>query len=404
MKRNNRILIALLLVFGLYSNISCKKEDNTTFTTYNAFSQPSATSPTVRADGTVFFTGTTVDLTWASENKDNNAVAWNVYFGPGKAPALYKSGVTAQTLTVPVLDGQTYYWKVEIVDVRGVKTTSDVYKFIAVDGSSPKLAVGLTCTTDVLSAIGVDLAPDKVVDLRLLILKKSDMSIVKTIDAGAANESFGDFATLADGDYVLGVDIFSTINAGTINNTVTLSLSLQFSQLGILNQTLDYPDVMTNANPCKLYRTYLATVKKTGSVYAVAKEVSFLNPAVLVWKGTDDTYPSEITSTSSCTSTTMTGLGFGWMLDYWGEIITSGGTLAYTISGTTITIPLQKYCKTTWNGAAQPEYSISGTGTIDNSGATPVWTIKYDFIQSGKSILTKGNGVPLGYLQAVIHP
>ena len=403
MKRNNRILIALLLVFGLYSNISCKKEDNTTFTTYSAFTQPSATSPVVRPDGTVFFTGTTVNLTWTSANPNSDAIAWNVYFGPGKAPALYKSGLTAQTLAVPVLDGQTYYWKVDILDGRGVKTTSEVYKFIAVNGSSPKLAVALTCTTDVLTAIGVDLPPDKVVDLRLLILKKSDMSIVKTIDAGAANESFGDFATLADGDYVLGVDIFSTINAGTINNTVTLSLALQFSQLGMLNQTLDYPSVMTNANPCNLYRTYLATVNKKGSVYTVAKEVSYLKPAVQAWLGTDDAYTSEVKTTASCTSTTMTGLGFGWMLDYWGEIITSGGTLAYTVSGTTITIPLQKYCKTTYNGAAQPEYSISGTGTIDNSGATPVWTIKYVFFQSGKSILTAGNGVPAGFLQAVIH-
>ena len=67
-----------------------------------------------------------------------------------------------------------------------------------------------------------------------------------------------------------------------------------------------------------------------------------------------------------------------------------------------IRTPLQKYCKTTYNGAAQPEYSISGTGTIDNSGAFPVWTIQYDLIQSGKSILTAANGVPDGYLEAVI--
>lgn len=45
------------------------------------------------------------------------------------------------------------------------------------------------------------------------------------------------------------------------------------------------------------------------------------------------------------------------MLEYWGEIITSGGSLTYTTTATTITIPLQKYCKTTYNGAAQPRYS-----------------------------------------------
>src|SRR5665647_1161191 len=141
MKRDNRISAALLLIFGLFSVITCTK-DNTTFTTYGAFTQPAASSPIVREDGTVLFTGSTVNLSWASENKNNDAVSWNVYFGSGKSPAMYKSGLTTQTLAVPVLDGQTYYWKVEIADVRGVKTTSEVFKFIAINGLNPKLSVG----------------------------------------------------------------------------------------------------------------------------------------------------------------------------------------------------------------------------------------------------------------------
>jgi hypothetical protein len=403
MKRNNGILIALLLLFGLFTIISCTK-DSTTFTTYGAFTQPAATSPTVRADGTVLITGPTVNLTWTSESAGHDPVSWNVYYGTGKKPALYKSGVTSSTLAVPVLDGQTYYWKVDIVDARGVKTTSDIFKFIAVSGTNPKMTVALTVTTDILTAIGVDKKADDVVDLRFLILKKSDMSIVKVVDNGYADETFNDFGTLPDGDYVLGVDIYSTINAGDLNNPVNLTFALQFNQLGMINQTIDYPNVMTNVNACSLYRTYLATVKKAGAAYTILKAVSYMTPPVVTWNGTDDSYPSQVKTTESCTSKTMTGLGFGWMLDYWGEIITSGGTLTYTTSGTTITIPLQKYCKTTWNGAAQPEYSISGTGTIDNSGAAPKWTIKYIFYQNGKSILTAGNGIPAGYLQAVITP
>lgn len=403
MKRKNIILAILPIIVAIFGLQSCTKEDSKIFTTHNAFTQPATTSPVVRPDGTVFFTGTTVNLTWTSENKDNNTVSWNVYFGTTASPALFKSGLTAMTLAVPVADGNTYYWKVEIVDVNKVKTTSEVYSFTAVNGTNPEINIDLTVSTDVKTAIGLDKTADQVVDLRFLVLKKSDMSIVATVDDGNANESYHDLGTLPDGDYVLGVDIFSTINAGDFNKPINLSLSLQFDQLGMIDKKLDFPNVMTNVNPCKLYRTYLANVKKVGAVYTITSAISYLTPPVTTWTGTDDAYPSEITTTLNCTSTTMKGLGFGWMLDYWGEIITSGGTLAYTVSGTTITIPLQKYCKTTYKGAAQPEYSISGTGTIDNSGATPVWTIKYDFIQSGKSILTKANGVPLGYLQAVIH-
>ena len=402
MKRKNIILAILPILLAVFALQSCTKEDSATFTSYSAFTQPATTSPTVKADGTVFFTGSTVNLTWTSENKGNNVVAWNVYFGTDKSPALYKSGLAAQTLSVPVADGKTYYWKVEIADARGVKTTSETYSFIAINGTNPKINVDLNVTTNVKTAIGLDKTADQVVDLRFLILKESDKSIVAVADDGAANETYPDLGTLPDGDYLLGVDIFSTINAGDFNKPINLSLSLQFNQLGMIDQKLDFPDVMTNANPCNLYRTYLAKVTKVGPKYTITSAVSYGTPPVHSWTGTDDAYPSQVKTTASCTSTTMTGLGFGWMLDYWGEIITSGGTLVYTTSGTTITIPLQKYCKTTYNGAAQPEYSIKGTGTIDNSGATPVWTIRYDFIQSGKSILTKGNGVPLGYLEAVI--
>lgn len=403
MKRKNIILAILPIIIAIFALQSCTKTDSTTFTIHNAFTEPATTSPVVRPDGTVLFTGTTVNLTWTSENKDNNAVSWNVYFGEDASPALFKSGLAAQTIAVPVEDGKTYNWKVEIADVNKVKTTSEVYTFTAVNGTNPEINIDLTVSTDVKTAIGLDKTADQVVDLRFLVIKKSDLSIVATVDDGNANESYSDLGTLPDGEYLLAVDIFSTINAGDFNKALNLSLSLQFDQLGMIDKKLDFPNVMTNANPCKLYRTYLANVKKAGAVYTITSAVSYLTPLVTTWKGTDDAYPSEITTTLNCTSTSMKGLGFGWMLDYWGEIITSGGTLAYTVSGTTITIPLQKYCKTTWNGAAQPEYSISGTGTIDNSGATPVWTIKYDFIQSGKSILTKANGVPLGYLQAVIH-
>lgn len=403
MKKISITFVTLLLLCSLFTMKSCKK-DNTTFTTEYTAAQPIALSPAVGADGTVFFTGTTVDLKWSADNK-GPAASWDVYFGTSKSPALFQSGVSQPSVTVTVSDGITYYWKVISTDANGIVTTSETYKFTAVNGTNPKLTVNLNVTTDVLSAIGVILEPDKVVDLRFLILKKSDMSIVGTVDDGFANEVYRGFQTLPDGEYVLGVDIFSTINAGTINAPVNLSLQLKFVQLGVIDTLLDYPNVMTNANPCNLYRTYLSTVKKIGSAYTITRTVSFLKPEILTWKGDDATFPSQVTTTASCTSKTMTGLGFGWMLDWWGEVIISGGTLTYTSTATTITIPLQAYCKTTYLGAAQPAYSIQGTGTIDNSGAYPVWTIHYDFKQGNTFIaqyLLDNAAWPTNYFEAII--
>lgn len=265
------------------------------------------------------------------------------------------------------------------------------------------LSVDMSWETDVVTSIGMELDPDEVVDLRLLIVKASDKSIVGEED-GATFETFSDFNTLPNGDYLIAADINSTINAGDYNKPVNLDLELAFKETGAIDTTLSFLKVMTNVNDCPLFRTYLAAVTKAGSSYTIAKAVSYMIPAVVEWNGEDATYPSEVTTTESCAGKTMTGLGFGWMLDWWGEVITSGGTLVYTVSGTTVTIPLQDYCKTTYNGAAQPAYKIQGTGTIDNSGAYPVMTIHYDFIQSGVSIATVSMdyGWPTAYFEAII--
>jgi hypothetical protein len=409
MKKDIKTLVMLPIIMVLFVIQSCRQEDNTTFTVEHAFTQPVATSPKVRPDGTARFTGSTVTLAWSSEAAGGNAQSWDVYFGTSSTPPLYKSGVTQTSIDVPVEDGKTYYWRVVIKDARGIITDSyfpgyKYFSFTAVNGLNPKMNVNMSATTNVATAIGMDLAPDDVVDLRLLVLKKSDMSVVKIIDNGVSSESYDGFGGLADGEYLLATDIYSTKNFGDFNAPVSLSLSLKFKQLGIIDTTLTFANVMTNEYPCDLYRTYLATVVKAGPAYTISSTVSYMAPPVITWLGDDATYPSEVTTTESCDAKTMTGLGFGWMLDWWGEIIKTGGTLTYTVLGNTITIPLQPYCTTTYKGAPQPPYSIQGSGTIDNSGAFPVYHIQYDFIQDGQSIGTISNqyGWPTKYFEATI--
>lgn len=126
MKRKIFIAAMLPVLFGLFALQSCSKEEGS-FTIYNAFSTPSVTAP---ADGaTVKITGTTVDLKWVSTSKDGVTPIGDVYFGTDSKPALYKAGVTGNTLTVPVALGQTYYWKVVMIDPNKVTTTSATWSF-----------------------------------------------------------------------------------------------------------------------------------------------------------------------------------------------------------------------------------------------------------------------------------
>lgn len=390
----------MLGLTGLVTMQSCTKEGSGSYTAYSSFTTPAIVAP---ANGNYLtVTGTTVELKWESTSADGDAQNWDVYFGDVASPPLVKKGHTAQTYTVTVQKGVEYFWHVIGWDANGIPARSETWSFTVIDPASDMI-VDMSWATDVATVIGLDLAPEDAVDMRLLITKKSDGSIVGESD-GSSFESYADFNTLPDGEYLVAADIYATIDAGDFNKPINIDITLAFNQAGIVDQTIDYPKVMTNANACSLYRTNLATVKKTGTSYTITKAVSYVAPGVVTWKGTDADYPSQVTTTESCAGKSMKGLGFGWMLDWWGEKIVSGGTLTYTTTATTITIPLQKYCKTTYNGAPQPEYSIQGTGTIDNTGTYPVYTIRYDFIQAGSSIaeISMDYGWPTPYFEAVI--
>ena len=127
MKRKNKILIILIALSGLFTMQSCIKEDSATFSTHNAFTDPTVAAP---VDGaTVKITGTTVDLTWVSTNADGNAVIADVYFGTSSKPALFKAAHNSLKLSVPVEKGQTYYWRVVMKDANGITSSSPTWSF-----------------------------------------------------------------------------------------------------------------------------------------------------------------------------------------------------------------------------------------------------------------------------------
>lgn len=93
----------------------------------------------------------------------------------------------------------------------------------------------------------------------------------------------------------------------------------------------------------------------------------------------DDGYESEAEFTYVDDRTIkVTGLGVGWMTDFWGEVIVTMNDVTIQVDeyGLNVTIPEQQYMTTTYNGAAQDPYSISGTGVID--GCTGMLTLSYE--------------------------
>jgi hypothetical protein len=393
MKRKNLIFVMLLVLSGLVTMQSCKKDTAVAFTEHGAFTVPALVAP---ANGVFLnLTGTTVDLKWESTNASGDPMSWDVYFGNTDDPAKVQTAYTSETLTVTVAKGTKYWWRVVGTDANGVITRSSVWSFEITDPAAP-LNLKMSWTTDAKATVGLDLDPLAVVDLRLLILKSDLVTNAVTAINTAQFEEFGKFNTLVDGTYYIVTDISKTINAGDFNVPINISINLLFNQRGTLFQTIDLPKVMTNKFNCSSYKTVLAQVVKVGSTYTITKSISNILPAVPpglagIWKGSDFGYPSTIVTSIVGGKLMIDGVGTGWMMDPvdgWGEVpqVTYPAEVIVNLCAKTVSIANQKFMTTKYLGVTQTSYFIQGTGTYDLSGTFPVLTLNYDFIQAGVSI------------------
>jgi hypothetical protein len=90
-----------------------------------------------------------------------------------------------------------------------------------------------------------------------------------------------------------------------------------------------------------------------------------------------DPYPSEVVISGTPGAFKITGLGVGWMTDFWGEVITNMEAVDMEVVDfndyvAEVTIPNQVYMSTTYNGAPQEAYTIEGTGILTKCTKTLV--------------------------------
>ena len=133
MKRKYIILLMLPVVLVIFALQSCNPKTNGYYVVFHAFTQATLVAPLDAIMDTLPSGATTVDLSWASTNKDGDPVLDNVYFGTTPTPPLYKAGNTALKLTVPIAPGLTYYWSVTMIDSHGVMTYGPVWSFTVYD-------------------------------------------------------------------------------------------------------------------------------------------------------------------------------------------------------------------------------------------------------------------------------
>lgn len=381
----------MLAMTGLFTIQSCKKEDVGSYKTYSSFTTPVILAP-VNGDF-ISVSGTTVDLKWESTSADGDPQNWDVYFGTTDSPPLVKVGNTSMTYTATVAKGVEYFWHVIGHDANGTLVRSETWSFEVVEPSAP-LTMDVSWETNALEAVGLEIDPLQVANLRLRIYMENKITNAVTAINTTGYESYSGFDTLANGKYYIEVELASTVDAGDFNAPIDIDIDLAFSQRGIIDQTYSFSKVMTNEFVCSSFKVYLGYVIKTGSTYTFTKEISKPVSALsAVWYGLDNTdfeYESQVETYVGC-SLQIKGLSWEWMSAFWDEVIIKGGSSSITINTTTgvVTIPNQFYCRTKFNGLVQTDYFIEGTGTYDATGPYPIMTITYDLLQDGISMASQ---------------
>ena len=394
----NKIL-GLLLIIGLLGVTSCDDDDFTGYSTITPASVTVSISPDFGNSITLIEDGSKHEVTVSLSEVQVADVKLNISKIEGTATAVddyvvpseivVAAGSTSATFTINIVQDDiiepTETLKLQIGDAQTANATITpiIVEITIQNYTEPDLGVNYSWATNVESAIGLNLDPTEVVDLRLLLVDDGD-NIVDVADGGSFEDLKLSGADLADGTYRLATDIYSTIDAGDFNALVDIDLNLHFVQTGVLDTLIALPAGMNNLYDCSDYRVYMAKVVKSGSTYTIEEDYEL--PSVKNWYGIDTEfeYESQVTALLACNKGLIYGLNHGWMLDFWGEEVIVEGDVSFTIDAETgsITIPKQ-YCFTTLYDGAEYPYEISGTGTYDDSGEYPVMTITYVLDQEG---------------------
>lgn len=249
-------------------------------------------------------------------------------------------------------------------------TTDDLSLSLSWAASSP--------TTD---DTGTPIDPTVLADLRLLITDSPYTTILDGAD-GASFETYTLSGSMDDGEYLVVADFYAAMDFPVRD----LDLTLDYEQLGVIDPaTMNFANAINTSATCAANYFVMAKIIKAGTTYTIEEVGAKSEYPVQTWYGIDTEfeYPSEVKTQLGC-DVLISGLGFGWMLDFWGEEVIGENWPVMIIdeAAGTVEIPFQPYITTLYDGAEYP-YSIEGSGTIDNSGEYPVMTITYILDQEG---------------------
>jgi hypothetical protein len=304
------------------------------------------------------------------------------------------AGSTSATGTITILSDElaeeTETVTIQVGDntTANASITPETMTFTILNLSEGDLVIDLDWmqSSSVTDNFGNEADPLDVADLRLLITNVPYTQILDSADGGEF-ENYVLTADKPDGEYYVVADFYSATDIET-----NIDLNVTFNQLGKINdQTYNFTDALNTGLTCSSVYFIMAKIIKVGSDYTISysgqKNAIDLADYVGTWTGTDMWGPTEVTTTLDADGVLwITGVGVTFMETAWEEVIADQVSLPMEIDlGTgAFTIDEAYYMTTTYNGAVQDVYNLSGTGVIDICGSNTM-DLEYDFVQGGTS-------------------
>ncbi len=321
------------------------------------------------------------------------------------ASIVIPAGRTKASFNVKILKDDAYepteYFTITIGDKRtaNAKITPVDAKFTIQNFVSGDLALKLAWDPQADDQYGDPIAATDIADMIFYIKKPN--GLVDTVD-GAGFEGYVIPDTAADGNYLVYTQFY---NAMQFPDPVDLNLSLSTYEVGMVDNTLEYPGLATTADAsmCE-FNLYLASIVKAGKQYTITKTPArivgnfnlsdfagnYTGAEYGVYKGTK--YGGNVSLTDSLCATNDTiyakYLGLKVMPVFWGENpVDVAPTYLIIKNDGTIDIPMQYLMTTTAaGGLADSVYNISGNGTYSSCDQSMVLHYEISYASDGSGI------------------
>jgi hypothetical protein len=346
-----------------------------------------------------------VDVAVHVTQTDGDAVE-GVDYSLSDSRLMIKSGATSASLDVTILTNPgangTRSFTITIgdaktanADITPVTATFTIDDYLDGDLIANMSWAASETTTD---NSGNVIPPTQLADLRLLLSDElyDGTNAIDGADGGSF-ETFVLSGDLPDGEYYFSADFYAALESPVRD----LNITLTFDQIGVFTgMTFEFEEALSTQ--CTEYTNYFIMVKvtKSGTDYTIEEVAGYppdpdVSPLVGTYTGTDcvgcttGEEPSQVVTQMNVDLTLgITGLGFGWMEGFWGEIVQEQNFVTVDLDWCgdqgVLTIPEQDYIVTLYSGDLYA-YTVVGSGTFEIVGGVVTMHVEYDMIQDGFS-------------------